>query len=237
MHVKKNPRKDLNRKSQLYFQIGLILVLFLTFLSFELKTSSSEISEVYSGNPEMLMEPEMPLIEIQEPEPPAAKPKQPEKIDVRPDDDDIIEVDILAQDVTQDTPVAKVEDIPFIKPTEDVRVPYEFVEQIPLFPGCEKVAKNQQRACFQDKMTEHVKKNFRYPQDAIDLNVQGRVYIQFIIDQQGNITDIQMRGPDSRLETEAGRIISKLPKMIPGKQGGKAVKVPYSLPINFILQK
>jgi protein TonB len=236
MHVKKNPRKDLNRKSQLYFQIGLIFVLFLTYLSFEFKTSNSEISSVYYGDTEMLMEPEIPIIEIQKPEPPA-QPKQPEKIDVRPDDDDIIEVDILPQDVTQDTPVAKVEEIPFEDPIEDVKVPYDFVEQIPLFPGCEKVVKNQQRACFQDKMTEHVRKNFRYPQDAIDLNVQGRVYIQFMIDQQGYITDIQMRGPDSRLEAEAERIIFKLPKMVPGKQGGKAVKVPYSLPINFVLQK
>ena len=66
--------------------------------------------------------------------------------------------------------------------------------------------------------------------------MQGRVIVIFMIDKDGSITGIRSRGPDNLLEREAERIISKLPKMIPGKQRGRAVKVPYSIPIHFKLE-
>lgn len=68
------------------------------------------------------------------------------------------------------------------------------------------------------------------------MGVQGRVYVTFIIDKSGLITGVATRGPDRNLEKEAQRIISKLPKMTPGKQRGQPVRVHYSIPINFRLQ-
>jgi len=65
------------------------------------------------------------------------------------------------------------------------------------------------------------------------MGIQGRVYVQFIIDEKGNITNIQLLGPDKNLEKEARRIIEKLPKMIPCKQRGRAVRVPLSYLITF----
>ena len=87
-------------------------------------------------------------------------------------------------------------------------------------------------------MDEHIKKYFNYPTRAAEDGVQGRVSVQFMIDKQGNVTDIKMRGPQGGelLEKEAERIISKLPQFTPGKQRGKPVKVKYGLPINFKLQ-
>ena len=69
-----------------------------------------------------------------------------------------------------------------------------------------------------------------------EMGVQGRVSVIFVIQEDGSIGDIRMRGPDKNLEAEARRIIEKLPKMTPGKQRGRPVKVPFSIPITFKLQ-
>lgn len=68
------------------------------------------------------------------------------------------------------------------------------------------------------------------------MGIQGRVYVNFIIAKDGSISNIRMRGPDKNLEAEAQRIISKLPQMTPGKQRGRPVRVPFSIPITFRLQ-
>ncbi|NER16899.1 M56 family metallopeptidase [Spongiivirga citrea] len=113
------------------------------------------------------------------------------------------------------------------------KTPFAVVEQVPIFPGCENSL--DQRACFREKIQNHIKKNFRYPAEAQAENVQGRVYVNFVISTDGTIEDLQMRGPDKRLESEVGRIINKLPQFIPGKQSGMFVNVPFSIPITFKL--
>jgi protein TonB len=87
-----------------------------------------------------------------------------------------------------------------------------------------------------EQINKHVKKHFRYPDVAQEMGIQGRVLTTFIIDKDGTITNIQMRGPDKNLEVEAKRIISLLPQMIPGKQRGRPVRMPFSIPITFRLQ-
>ncbi|MEC7124753.1 MAG: energy transducer TonB, partial [Bacteroidota bacterium] len=98
------------------------------------------------------------------------------------------------------------------------------------------VAKSKRRECFQEKINKHIRKNFRYPEIAQEMGIQGRVYVNFIISKDGSISNIRMRGPDKNLEKEAARIIGKLPKMTPGKQRGRPVRVPFSIPITFRLQ-
>lgn len=110
------------------------------------------------------------------------------------------------------------------------------IEDVPIFPGCEIFARSDRKACFQEKMDNHIRENFRYPEIAQEMGIQGRVYTQFIIEKDGSITNIKVRGPDINLEREAKRIISLLPKMTPGFQNGKPVRVPYSTPITFRLQ-
>jgi len=113
-------------------------------------------------------------------------------------------------------------------------IPFAKVENAPIFPGCEDAP--DPSACFQEKIQSHISKNFRYPQEAQEKGIQGRVSILFLIDSEGNITNIATRGPDKSLEEEALRIISKLPQMKPGSQQGKNVNVPFSIPITFKLQ-
>jgi len=116
-------------------------------------------------------------------------------------------------------------------------VPFAIIEDVPLFPGCERVKKSKRRKCFQEKMARHISKNFRYPEFAKRIGIEGRVYVQFIIDTDGSATGIRSRGPHKTLEREANRIIAKLPKMTPGKQRGRPVRVPFSIPITFKIPK
>jgi TonB family protein len=112
-------------------------------------------------------------------------------------------------------------------------VPFGTVEQVPLFPGCEDAS--DPRECFNRQLMEHVRKNFNYPKEAIDQGISGRVDLLFTIDENGKAGDIRTRGPHEILESEAERIILRLPDMQPGKQQDKAVKVYYSIPITFQL--
>ncbi|MCK0158067.1 M56 family metallopeptidase [Cellulophaga sp. F20128] len=115
-----------------------------------------------------------------------------------------------------------------------VDVPFSVVETPPVFPGCENA--EDVRACFNEQMNKHIRKNFKYPEIAQQQGVQGKVNIRFVIQKDGSIGQLQMRGPDKNLEKEAARIISLLPKMTAGMQRGTNVRVPFSLPITFRLQ-
>ncbi len=113
-------------------------------------------------------------------------------------------------------------------------IPFLWTDEPPIFPGCEN--EKNTRECFQKSIQRHISKNFKYPQEAQEKGIQGRVAIMFTITADGNITDIRKRGPDKLLTEEAERIIKRLPKMKPGRYGGKAVDVPFSIPITFKLQ-
>ena len=117
---------------------------------------------------------------------------------------------------------------------DEVDVPFAEVEQVPVFPGCEDA--DNERDCFQQQIQKHIGKNFRYPQEAQEKGIQGRVNIMFVIQKDGSIGNVRMRSPDKILEAEAARIISLLPKMAPGEHKGKKVRVPFSIPITFKLQ-
>ena len=115
---------------------------------------------------------------------------------------------------------------------------FNSVERIPIYPGCEVNMKNQQlRNCFQQKIQTHIIKNIRYPKIAQRRKIEGRVFVQFIIGTGGYIDQIRARGPDPILEAEAKRIVSLIPKLRPGTVDGKAVRVPFSIPITFRLGK
>lgn len=112
-------------------------------------------------------------------------------------------------------------------------MPFSVIEEVPVFPGCENAVDKEK--CFNDHMIKHVKKNFRYPEEAAKMGVQGRVNVIFSVKKDGSIGDIRLKGPNKDLEAEARRIISRLPQMTPGKHKGKDISVPYTIPITFKL--
>ena len=142
---------------------------------------------------------------------------------------------IESTETNQQQEVVKAEKIAVVEEEIDIDVPFAIIEDVPLFPGCENVAKEKRRDCFQEKIQQHIKKNFNYPESAMDANQQGKVYVSFVINKDGSVTIANMRGPYPALEKEAARIMNKLPKMIPGKQRGKPVRMAMSIPITFKL--
>ncbi len=234
MEPKKNPKADLTRNSGLYFVVGLAAVMFLTWMALEHKTYD-ELSEYdTSQNIDDDLDEEVPMTEQIKTPPPPPPPAAPEIIEIVEDEKEIIETEIIDTESNEEEEVAEVDDIVVDDVVEDVDVPFAVIENVPVFPGCE--GAGDKRKCFQDMMQKHIRKNFRYPEIAQDMGVQGRVNVIFVIQKDGSIGNVRMRGPDKNLEKEAARIIGKLPKMTPGKQRGRAVRVPFSIPITFKLQ-
>ena len=234
MELKKNPQQDLNNKSGLYFVLGLLLVLSMVFTALEWKSfDSTPYYDVSLNHIDETIDEEVPIFEL-EATPPASKPIIPTEIEIAEDEDPIIETTIDATETTQETEILEATDIEVIEEPDEVEVNWITIEEVPVFPGCEK--EKDKRACFNEMMQKHIQKNFRYPEMAQELGLEGRVSTQFIINKDGSIGAIRKRGPHELLEKEAERILSKLPKMTPGKQRGTAVKVPFSIPILFKLQ-
>ena len=236
MQPKKNEKVDLSKNSSLYFVIGLAVVLFVSWQAIEWKTYKKtygyEALNVEDDDDE-----EIPITEQIKtpPPPPPPPPPAPEVIEVVEDEEEVEETVIESTETDEDE-IIEVEEVEIEEDDLDVDVPFAVIEDVPIFPGCERVKKSKRRECFQEKMNKHIRKNFRYPEIAQEMGIQGRVYVNFIIGKFGEITEIRMRGPDKNLEKEAQRIISKLPTMTPGAQRGRPVRVPFSIPITFRLQ-
>ena len=234
MQIKKNPKADLTKNSNLYFAIGLAIILFISWRAIEWKTYDKSGYGYESLNIDDDDDEDVPITEqIKTPPPPPPPPPAPEIIEVVEDEEEIEETIIESTETDQEEIVEIVE---VEEEFEDVDVPFAVIEDVPIYPGCERVAKSKRRDCFQEQINKHIRKNFRYPEIAQEMGIQGRVYVNFVIDKDGSITSIRMRGPDKNLEKEAQRIIAKLPRMTPGKQRGRAVRVPFSIPITFRLQ-
>jgi protein TonB len=234
MQPKKNPKADLNKDRNLYFVIGLTLVLGVTWGAIEYKTYE-KVFDLASLDMLEDDDEDIPITEqLKTPPPPPPPPPAPEVIEVVEDEEEVEETVIESTETDQDEII--IEEIEVEEEFEDIDGPFAVIEDVPIFPGCESVAKSQRRACFQEQMNKHIRRNFRYPEIAQEMGIQGRVYVNFIIAKDGSITNIRMRGPDKNLENEAQRIISRLPQMTPGKQRGRAVRVPFSIPITFRLQ-
>lgn len=102
----------------------------------------------------------------------------------------------------------------------------------PVWPGCEKDSAAS-KDCFNTKLNEHIKKNFKYPKNAKGEVVRGRTVLAFCIDEKGNIKDIKADGPHKEINEEAIRITKLFPQMKPGMRGGKPVSINYKMPFNF----
>lgn len=237
MEPKKNPKADVGKNSSLYFVIGLAAVLALVYGAMEWKKYDKANDYDISMNVEDQLDEEVPMTEQIKTPPPPPPPAAPEVIEVVEDEEEVEETVIESTETSQEEEVIEIEEVEVDEVEEDISVPFAVIEDVPVFPGCESAqGQAARKACFQEKMQDHIRKNFRYPEIAQEMGVQGRVSVIFVIQKDGSIGNIRMRGPDKNLEAEALRIIEKLPKMTPGKQRGRAVKVPFSIPITFKLQ-
>jgi protein TonB len=141
------------------------------------------------------------------------------------EDDVELEEELIIQDTeaTEDTEV-DFTDMTTEEEEEDAPV-FFIVEEMPEFPGGEQA------------LHKFLASNIEYPVIAQENGIQGRVYVKFVVNTDGSITDVEIaRGVDPSLDKEALRVVRSMPKWKPGKQRGKAVRVSYTVPINFVLQ-
>ena len=238
MRAKKNPKKEIGRNSSIYFAIGLNIMLLSAWQALEYRTFEIEVDdiEIMEISPEF--DEEIPITNYTKPPlPPPITVSETIKVV-----EDVVEIEETVIESTESSQedeigpaeeVVAVEDVKVEEVEEYAEVPFAVIEEVPVFPGCEGLSKADAKACFQTKMMAHVKEHFKYPQEALELGVQGRVSVMFFIDETGCVTGIRSRGPDRNLEKEAERIIASLPVMKPGLQRGKPVKVSYAMPIFF----
>lgn len=234
---RKNPDIEVGRNSSLYFAIGIILMLLATRGLLEYKTYDKRNTALDFISMEEEFEEDIPIVDINTPPPPPPPAAVTEALVVVEDVAEIEETLIESSEINQEDAIEErivnADEINVDEVEEDIVVPFAVIEKVPIFPGCKGATNEELKECFQAKIQEHVIKNFQYPDQAQEMALGGKVFVLFAIDKEGNITDIKSRGPDKILEKESERIISLLPKMIPGKQRGRPVKVPYSIPIYF----
>ncbi len=112
-----------------------------------------------------------------------------------------------------------------VKPKEEENKVFDVVEQMPSYPGG------------MGALMQYLSSNIKYPVIAEENGIQGRVICTFVVERDGSITDVRIaKSVDPSLDKEAMRVVSKMPKWIPGKQNGSAVRVKYTLPVTFRLQ-
>ena len=239
MKAKKNPDVDLRRNTSLFFAVGLCLMLFVTWVALDWKSYDKEELAINVLDVEELIEEEIPIVNINTPPPPPPPQVASEVITIVEDIAEIEETVIKSTEINMDDvieeAIVQVEEVEVEEVEEDISVPFAVVEKVPVFPGCTGKNNAELKACFEKKIIQHVNKNFRFPELAMEMGIHGKVFVLFSIDQQGFVAGIRSRGPDKVLEKEAERIISLLPRMKPAKQRGKSVRVPYSIPIRFKL--
>ena len=202
----------------------MIISLAVAWAVFEIKSyDKREIADI--GRTVEVVEEEMVEITKQEQKPqPVEVPKQTTQIQVVEDDVEVDDVEINAE-VDQNEVIEE-----YVAPeiVEDEVVEAEIftvVEQMPEFPGG------------MNRLAEYLATNIRYPQLARESGIQGRVFINFVVEADGSVTNVRViRSLGGGCDEEAMRVVRNMPRWTPGRQRGRAVRVSYNLPVNFRLQ-
>jgi len=216
MEPKKNTEVNLERKRGLFLQIGLALTLLIILGCLEYKEREKSDYNLGQLNLDDLEEDIVPITK-QEVKPPPPPPPPPEVIEIIDD-----EVEIENEIEIEDTESDEDEEIEIIE--EDDEEIFMVVENMPKFPGGDL------------GLMKYIQKNVNYPPIAKEYNITGKVYISFVVDKSGSVTNVKVvRGVDKNLDAEAVRVIKSLPKYKAGKQRGKPVRVMFTVPINFTL--
>jgi len=237
METKKNPNARLENYSKLFLQLGLALALTIVYFLLQHRVYDRTLNSLANAVGEEEIIEDIPIterIEIEKPVTPP--PSAPEVIEVIEDIAEIEETMMKSTETDQNDAVETVKIDQVVEVVDDEvvveDVPFAVIEEAPIFPGC-KGNKAQRKKCLQEKIMQHVGKNFdtKLSQELGLTAGKKRVIVLFSIDRNGKVTKVRARGPHARLEKEAIRVVKLLPKMIPAKQRGMPVGVQYTLPI------
>lgn len=224
MEPKKYKKADLEGRKTYFFEVGLIISLLVVFAAFEYKTYDKQTIDLVQRTVDDIPEEIIPITEHKPPPPPPPPPKQVTQIKIVEDDvevEDEIEIDVEADDETEVEEYIPVEEEEEI---EELQI-FTVVESMPEFPGGA------------GELYKYLGNSIKYPPLAKESGIQGRVFVNFVVEPNGNISNVKvLRGIGGGCDEEAIRVVKAMPTWKPGKQRGKAVRVSYNLPIKFTLQ-
>jgi protein TonB len=225
----KNASQKLYAKRPLFFNIGLVIALTLCFVAFEHKVYISESDRIP-------LEPEQGTIFVYDPVSTVQKPKPKPQIDLPPKKNKVFEITDEKKEVAE-------------KNKQEVDLDWLDEAMDDAGPGVETVVIDnsiydgfsiQSGPEFEggtDALYKYISENIEYPRREQRMGIDGRVYLQFVIEKDGSLTDIQViKGISEGLDKEAIRVLKSAPNWIPGKNRGQAVRVRMTIPINFQLQ-
>ena len=226
MEEKKSPKANLENKKLMFIQIGMIISLLIAWAAFEYKSyDKRQLDESFKRQAENIEEDLVEITKQEEQKPqPVEVPKQTTQLEIVNDDVETEDIEINA-DVQQDEVIEEYVAPEVVEEEVVEQEIFQIVEEMPAFPGGEA------------KLMEYVGKNIKYPQIARETGIQGRVFIGFVVEPDGSVSNVKLlRGIGGGCDEEAMRVVKSMPKWKPGKQRGKAVRVSYQIPVFFKLQ-
>ncbi len=231
MEAKKSQKADLENKKGLFLEIGMVTILALVLVAFNLRSTDKKDSNFAVQQVSTEMEEEILNTEEEQPEEPEPEPEQPEpevttELEVV-DNDAEIENELGIVDAGDDASKKQEEvvitDVGNEEAVEEEEI-FVFVEEFPSFPGGE------------EALYKYLNDNLQYPDMARDNNITGKVVIRFVVEKDGSITKAAIaREIGGGCGKEALRVVNSMPKWKPGKQSGKAVRTEFTLPVDFQL--
>ena len=238
MEIKKSSKADLESGKTLGLLMGLVIGLAILFVGFEWGTQELNIS-ANEAIADILAEEEIEITTQQEDVPPPPPPPPPEQqqqevvaevLTIVEDNVDVGQQMLMSTEDSQreaqvQTYVAPTVVATTIAEEEAENEIFTIVEEFPEFPGGNAA------------LNSYLANSIKYPVIAQENGVQGRVTVQFVVNQDGSIVDVEiLRGQDPSLDREAMRVVSAMPNWKPGMQRGKPVRVRFNVPVNFRLQ-
>lgn len=223
MEIKKTEKADLERKKPIFVQIGLLLATSLVLFGFEYKSYDKVVEQQTVTQNVEIEQIEIQQTQRNEPPPPAQAQQITTILNIV--DDKIVidnEIEIDADVDNSNTEYS------YVETTQEVEVVeaeiFTVVEENPMFPGGD------------EARMKYLQENIKYPQMARESGIQGTVYVTFVVEPSGSISNIKiLRGIGGGCDEEAIRVVNQMPKWVPGKQRGKSVRVQFNMPIRFVL--
>lgn len=241
MESKKSPKADLEKKSSMFFMIGIALSLLFVLMVFQYR---QELSKPIIKDPVVAIDDGTVIPITITPEKKLVKPEAP-----KPNVDDNLPPEVVENtspklewsDVfsPNEDPNDGVKDIPVEIEVPVETVPFVLIEKMARPAECQAMSSlDAQKACFNDWIKTYINENTKYPAIGVQMHLEDRVFVTFVISENGDVESAEIElGKYDALNDEALRVIKAMPKFIPGTQRGKQVKMKMTIPVNFKLSR
>lgn len=228
MELKKSPKANLENKRNLFFEFGLVIAILICLFGFEMSSGVKETETFGPLEGQYVEEQIIPLVPVEEKQPTPPPPLRLVDLLVIVDNNTEIteELDIIDSEADATTAIDAAMQLYQKKEAEPEDVTIFLVpEEMPEFPGGTTA------------LLHYLGQNIKYPTIAAENGVYGKVTVNFVVNKDGSVSDAKViRGVDPSLDKEALRVVYSMPKWKPGLQGGKPVRVSFTVPISFVLQ-